>query len=325
MELALEVQELRQNGSYVTRCKGFPVRIGRAWDNDLVIRDPLVDAYHCTLSVNEEGLWLVRDENSLNGTRMGNKRVVGEQPLDLLQSLQIGHTHIRFHAADEPVPRADPQPQFERVIEWMQQPWVAIGAVVIALCSAYLLGAFAPEAGSQTDDRLSRAFAFVLALVVWAGFFGLLARLLRHETAFWGHLTLVSGVVATVLFARILIAWVTFNTLWQPLASYGFPVVFSIAALIWTFVALDMSARLKRLPRFLLSAFFTSAILVLFFLYPIGGREDDYRTPPLVNLSQPPSRLVATPIAEDLFLQRSAEIFDRLDAQLPRTGVPERN
>ncbi len=54
--------------------RGESYRIGRAADNDIVLKDPRVSSYHARL-VNEGENWLITDLNSRNGTYLGDKRV----------------------------------------------------------------------------------------------------------------------------------------------------------------------------------------------------------------------------------------------------------
>ncbi len=314
MELAIEVMELGQHRSYVARVSGREAHIGRGWNNDVVVRDPLVDADHLRLFMDEEGRLMVEDLGSRNGSRLGANYFTDAVQVELGKPLRIGHSTLVIHNTDEPVGKAQRRPQFEPLIERMQMPWVACMALLAALASAYFSGLFAPDLSIDADDRWSRAFAFGLGLVVWAAVWGSFARLLRHEVAFWGHLTLVAVACTLVLLGYMFINWLSFNLLSQTIQNYGFEMLFTLALFGWCILGFDMTTRFKPLKRSLVAVTVTGAALILLFVSPVGGGpEQDPRRPPMVNVTQPPSRLVVADQSIEAFLANAAPMFEQLD------------
>jgi hypothetical protein len=317
VELAVEVFEQGHHRSFVVRSSKSKFRIGRGWNNEVIVRDPLVDAEHLEIYTDESGFIRVRDLQTENGTRIGRKPMPQDVEVPFGQPVRIGHSNIVIHQGNEPVPAAEPTPQFEPVIERMQQPVIAIGALILAMLVALLSGQFSPDIGVESDGRVGRAMFFGLGLIFWAAIWGVIARLLRHEMAFWGHLTLSSVICSFILIADLLIDWMSFNLLSLALARYGYSVLFAVALLGWMFIGLDMSTRLKPLRRAAISAGITGMIVLVMFVFPVGGRnEPDHSLPPMVNLTQPPERLVAADISVEEFLERSSGIFDRLDQEV---------
>lgn len=317
MELAVEVFEQGHHRSFVVRSSKPVLHIGRGWNNDVIVRDPLVDAEHLEVYTDEAGFIRIRDLQSQNGTRLGRKLLPVDAELAFGQPIRIGHSHIVIHRGNEPVPLAEPTPQFEPVIERMQQPAIAIATLILSLLVAYLSGQFAPDISIESDDRIGRAMFFGLGLIFWSALWGVIARLLRHEMAFWGHLTLSSATCAFILVADLLIDWMSFNLLSLTLSNYGYSVLFGVALIGWMFIGLDMSTRLKPLRRAVISVGITAMVILVMFVFPVGGRlEPDHNTPPMVNLTQPPQRLIAGDVSVEDFLARSSEIFDQLDEEV---------
>lgn len=73
---------------------GESYRIGRAADNDIVVKDPRVSSYHCRIA-HEAGTWTAYDLNSRNGMIHNEKRV---RRTDLAEGdvIALGDTTLRF-------------------------------------------------------------------------------------------------------------------------------------------------------------------------------------------------------------------------------------
>ena len=82
----------------------WPLAIGRALDNDLVLDDPHVAAHHAVLETDADGrLWLAVGETS-NGVRLGRRTLRTGERLELpagAAPLQLGHTRLRLRRAGE--------------------------------------------------------------------------------------------------------------------------------------------------------------------------------------------------------------------------------
>ena len=95
MELVLEV--LTRNG----KVKDFykldkpQVSIGRAYDNDIVLKDQFVCPHHVTLSVKQEQV-ILHDLDSINGIKSPNNKALDTaQPLTLNQIFLLGNQLMR--------------------------------------------------------------------------------------------------------------------------------------------------------------------------------------------------------------------------------------
>jgi len=85
---------------------GFPIRIGRGADNDLVLPDRSVSRHHCTL-VDDAGTRRVIDHGSSNGTLV-NGRAVEDEVLRSGDLLRVGSVDLLFlDVAEDRVPPGD--------------------------------------------------------------------------------------------------------------------------------------------------------------------------------------------------------------------------
>jgi pSer/pThr/pTyr-binding forkhead associated (FHA) protein len=69
--------------------------IGRSRDSDIFLEDLAVSRLHATIYRDEMGGYLLRDENSANGTSVNGQRV-SEVPLQEGDEIQLGQTILAF-------------------------------------------------------------------------------------------------------------------------------------------------------------------------------------------------------------------------------------
>lgn len=74
---------------------GAPVLIGRANDSTLVLEDDYASTRHARIAL-QDGLWVVEDLGSTNGTYLGQRKVDGPTPLEVGVPLRIGKTVLEL-------------------------------------------------------------------------------------------------------------------------------------------------------------------------------------------------------------------------------------
>jgi pSer/pThr/pTyr-binding forkhead associated (FHA) protein len=74
---------------------GAPVLIGRANDSTLVLEDDYASTRHARISF-QDGMWVVEDLGSTNGTYLGNRKVDGPVPLEVGVPVRIGKTVLEL-------------------------------------------------------------------------------------------------------------------------------------------------------------------------------------------------------------------------------------
>ena len=76
------------------------VNIGRADYNDLVVPDPSISTSHANLQ-RREGVWVLVDLDSTNGTFVDGERVKGEAPLAPGATVRLGDVQLVFEPTDD--------------------------------------------------------------------------------------------------------------------------------------------------------------------------------------------------------------------------------
>ncbi|MGC8879206.1 MAG: FHA domain-containing protein [Anaerolineae bacterium] len=76
-----------------------PATLGRADDNQIVLRDEWVSAYHARID-NRAGQWWLTDLGSRNGTRLNDMLIRETTPLTKGDIIGLGRVKLRFEAGD---------------------------------------------------------------------------------------------------------------------------------------------------------------------------------------------------------------------------------
>src|SRR5215471_15756453 len=101
------VEILTRHGEVLARHRlqcgagGEEVRVGRGYDNDVVVDDPFVAARHLRIARDESGALVAHDLGSANGLFVGPDRRRHERvAIDPSQPLRIGRTLLRVRETD---------------------------------------------------------------------------------------------------------------------------------------------------------------------------------------------------------------------------------
>lgn len=84
-----------------------PATLGRAQDNQIVLHDEWVSAYHARID-SREGKWWLTDLGSRNGTRLNDQIITETMPLTKGDIIGIGRLKLRFETGDG-TPHPDPK------------------------------------------------------------------------------------------------------------------------------------------------------------------------------------------------------------------------
>ncbi len=196
---------------------GWPLRLGRAIDNDVVIDDPHVAAHHALLEPGAEGGLQLRVLDTVNGVGVGRQRVAAGRVLALPAAgalLQLGATRLRLRL---PAERLAPELPLRALGRGQRLlPWLAGGALLAFQAAEHWL---VLDPGADYSAWLPLLAGLPGILVAWCGLWALMSKLFQHRFDFTGHLRialpwLLGMVVADALLpqaaAALALPW-----LWQ--------------------------------------------------------------------------------------------------------------
>ncbi len=184
MSHAVFIEVLARNGEVLQRHRftQLPVRIGRAYDNDLIIDDPYIAPHHAKVE-EVHGELIMRAKNTRNGLVSGRHR---KNLLDLDGNTQVrlGHTRLRVRRADHPVAPEIPDSTNHGWEGWLPA-FCGLGImVVVALIDQWLRGTTATKALGLFTEASSN----LVLLLLWSGLWALANRLFSGSARLGRHL-----------------------------------------------------------------------------------------------------------------------------------------
>jgi FHA domain len=218
MAAVMWIEVLSRQGEVASRerIEAPEARIGRAFDNDVVIDDPHVAPHHLRIYRAEDGELVAEDLGTLNGlySEHGAKRVPS-LPLAKEPGIRIGRTTLRVHDAAHPVAAEKLLTPPRAHARWAG----ALGAGVLALL--LLLNWLNLTAEPSTNNLLLPLLGFATLLALWSGFWALLSRIFFGQARFSVHLRIaLTAFIALVLWDQ-LAETLSFSFAWREVAEYG--------------------------------------------------------------------------------------------------------
>jgi hypothetical protein len=181
------------------RCDGDEIRIGRAYDNDVILDDPAVAPHHLRLAPDEQGCWVAEDQGSANGLypERGRQRQ-GRLALDGDRVFRIGKTLLRLRPADYPVAP-------EQIVRQLPPLWPAALGFAVGIVAIELGSSFLAETSEPRPLAYLGQLRFVgIAILIWIGIWSILCRVFTGFAQFERHaLIALAGVFSYSLFDEI--------------------------------------------------------------------------------------------------------------------------
>ncbi|OEZ57260.1 FHA domain-containing protein [Duganella sp. HH105] len=220
------IEILARNGDVLHRHKvaALPIRLGRSYDNDVILDDAHSAAAHAIVDANEQGELVLRDLGSQNGTYLKGKRqtsvVLGGDTM-----VRLGHTRLRVRAADFPVAAEIADTTMHG---WEGTAPAAIGLALIAIftCLETWLSDVEPFALIRYLLVLASSLA---AGLLWSGLWALANRLFGSHARLGRHLFILGSGLATVGLWKIGSAALAYAWSAETFTRYGNLVTLAIA------------------------------------------------------------------------------------------------
>jgi len=207
------------------RCPGSDIRVGRAYENDLVLDDPYVAPHHLRIWRSEAGSWVAEDLGSANGLYLDHGRdKFGWLELDGNRPIRVGHTYLRIREAGHAVAP-------ERTYQSHSRVWPALVGLGMLLVG---IDAGSIWLGDTSEPKLSPYLVSVLTVAVllaaWTAAWSVLSRIFSGQARFERNfLIALSGLVVYSLYREFADA-AAFAFSWRALAAYQYVGIWSLLA-----------------------------------------------------------------------------------------------
>ncbi len=212
------IEVLSRHGEVAARerIEGDEARVGRAFDNDVVIDDPHVAPHHLRIFRGEDGELVAEDLGTLNGLypEHGASRVTS-LPLASEPGIRIGRTTLRVHDAAHAV-----APEKRMTPPRAHAAWSAAlggGLLLLLLLLQWLNLTSEPSA----NVMLLPLLGFVTLLALWTSLWSVLSRIFFGQARFALQLRIaVTACLALVLWDQISESF-SFALAWREMAEYA--------------------------------------------------------------------------------------------------------
>jgi FHA domain len=227
------VEILNHSGDVQSRQRltTLPIRIGRAYDNDVILDDLHTAAHHALVDINEDGALVIRDLGSHNTLRRKSSRGKNNHPhykgVSELQKnefliagdsvFHLGHTQIRVRMLDYKV-----APELIDATNYRWQGWP------LAFAAFFMIGliAFSNTWLSDIDNNKSTSYIINICIwlgyaMTWAGIWALANRVFGGAAHFSRHLFILSCGLSLLYFWGYLAISIAYSFSFEIVTRYG--------------------------------------------------------------------------------------------------------
>lgn len=231
----------------------LPIRIGRAYDNDIILDDPHTAAHHAKIEYNQLDELIIADCGSLSGITQQRTRedffvVNGDQPY------RLGRTLVRIRTRDYKVA--------PEITDSTNHHWDGWRPALTGVVLLVLIGLLTTWFGDINESNLSKyllELVSVLGFVAcWSGVWALFSKLFSGHARFGRHLWIASCGLAALESWDLLSGIIAFAFSWETLSVFSnHPPIFICALVIYFHLQATGNKHLGRLKIIL----FTLAVI----------------------------------------------------------------
>lgn len=165
----------------------WPLTLGRALDNDVVIDDPYVAPHHATLVPGDGGTLQLQVGNTANGVRLGTRQLAAGTTEALPAggaAFTIGQTALRLRLPGEVLAP-------EKLLLPTRGIAAPLAAAVLVMALVLANHWVSLDPGADATAWLPLLAGVPVAVAVWAGLWALASKIFQHRFDFMGHLRIV--------------------------------------------------------------------------------------------------------------------------------------
>lgn len=285
----------------------WPVRVGRAPDNDIVLDDPHVAPHHAVIGMDRDGHLYAEDQDSINGL-VNDRTRQREARIDFSRNpmMRLGKTRIRVRDGREDVAAEKPLASDSRA-------GAAALVLTLVLFGLSMLDLWMGFTGDAASTHFVLPVMMVALLVLlWTSAWALVSRIFAGQTLYTRHLVVALAVAVGGVIFNELREWLSYAMALPVLEEKDIVSFWLMLAIACYWHLRVMAVRAMRLAMTLV----TIALAAVVGLQWVTMHETRKWTGQQATLGtlKPPAFRLARPVAADDFLSRTNGIKDELDA-----------
>ena len=307
----------------------WPVSIGRALDNTIVLSDPHVAAHHATIDVvagvdATPAKVVVAAGETKNGVVVGRRdRIAGGTEREIADDgrdveLQIGRAQLRLRLAGHALAAEQPMSAVaDTEHRWPPTLGFAVAVLAVVLATAWV--ETDPEAVVRSAGMV--VLSTIAGGAIWCGLWALLSKTFTRQSHFGWHVRVFVVASLVLLALSIVPPLFAFAFSWPWATDFSFVAVYATAAAAIYFHLLAVEPSRRKLMRGVAATGFVVGVaLSLWFNVQRTGRpgEELY-----MNHLFPPQLRIARPTSVDRFIEGLAPMQAILDKQAKERGSSE--
>lgn len=302
-----------------TMVPAWPLRIGRALDNHVVLSDPHVAATHLSIERGEHALEFVVGATR-NGVQIGNRRLrpgdanllpVGPDPFEVT----IGRTRLRLRLPDQPIPAELPLASAAPLLHRLRPIVIAALVLLLALVFGTYLDTDPEGLGRAVGSML---LAAIVGAAIWCSAWALLSKTFTRQAHFGWHLRVFLFASIALLAVGALPALLAFSLSWGWLSDFAFVGMYVVGAAALYFHLLAVEPAKHRLLRWVVA---TGAVVGIgLTLWFNQQRSDQLGDELYMNHLFPPMLRLAQPVPTDRFVNGLTSLKATLDKKAKDTS-----
>ncbi len=214
MAVIVEVLNKQQKVTERHKFAQKQVRLGRAFDNDVILFNKHVCPYHAALQQDEQGQWWLEDLNSVNGSFLTHRKAVqAKEPLRSGEICWLGEQALRLYDEAHPVAATLPFSAVGQKLQAMGHwAFILIFALILAADQVIEIWLNLPK---QLDHlwtvRLLELPKTLLLFCLWPAILALWSRFNQQESHFLPQLSLTYAALASSALWGMFCYWLAFN------------------------------------------------------------------------------------------------------------------
>jgi len=311
------------------RIERWPVSIGRALDNTIVLSDPHVAAHHATIDLvigadTAPAKVVVAAGETKNGVVVGRRdRIAGGTAREIADDgrdveLQIGRAQLRLRLAGHALAAEQPMSAVaDTEHRWPPTLGFAVAVLAVVLATAWV--ETDPEAVVRSAGMV--VLSTIAGGAIWCGLWALLSKTFTRQSHFGWHVRVFVVASLVLLALSIVPPLFAFAFSWPWATDFSFVAVYATAAAAIYFHLLAVEPSRRKLMRGVAATGFVVGVaLSLWFNVQRTGRpgEELY-----MNHLFPPQLRIARPTSVDRFVDSLAPMQAILDKQAKERGSSE--